>query len=50
MQTIEQVGYYFADRTGLEDPKSPELIPAVTIPKEAIDEEIERLASLPVTQ
>jgi quercetin dioxygenase-like cupin family protein len=39
-------GFYFADRTGLVE-TTPDLIPAVTIPKEAIDEEIERLASLP---
>jgi gentisate 1,2-dioxygenase len=44
---LERVGYYFADRTGVEEPKKPELIPALTIPKEAIDEEIDRLASLP---
>jgi gentisate 1,2-dioxygenase len=44
---LEYVGYYFADRTGVEEPKKPELIPAVSIPREAIDEEIDRLASLP---
>ena len=43
---MEQNGFYFADRTGVEE-KKLELIPAVTIPKEAIDAEIERLASLP---
>ena len=45
---MEQAGYYFADRTGFEEPARPELIPAVTITKEAIDQEIDRLASLPV--
>jgi gentisate 1,2-dioxygenase len=45
---MEQAGYYFADRTGFEEPAKPELIPAVTITKEAIDQEIDRLASLPV--
>jgi gentisate 1,2-dioxygenase len=44
---MEHNGYFFADRTGVEAPKKLDLIPAVTIPKEAIDEEIERLASLP---
>ena len=43
---MEQNGFYFADRTGVAE-KNPELIPAVTIPKEAIDAEIARLASLP---
>ncbi|HXQ51433.1 MAG TPA: AraC family ligand binding domain-containing protein [Stellaceae bacterium] len=37
---------FFLDRTGAQ-PVSPELWPAVVIPKEAIDQEIERLASLP---
>jgi gentisate 1,2-dioxygenase len=46
--TMEHSGYYFADRTGVAEPKKLDLIPAVTIPKEAIDEEVERLASLPV--
>jgi gentisate 1,2-dioxygenase len=45
---MEQAGYYFAARTGFEEPAKPELIPAVTITKEAIDQEIDRLASLPV--
>src|ERR1700722_3546043 len=44
---MEHTGYYFSDRTGVAEPEKPDLIPAVTIPKEAIDEEIERLASLP---
>ena len=44
---MEHNGFYFADRTGVAEPEKPDLIPAVTIPKEAIDEEIERLASLP---
>lgn len=43
---MEQNAYFFEDRAGLTEPKQ-ELIPAVTIPKEAIDAEIERLASLP---
>ena len=34
------------DRTGVGEPKL-DLIPAVTIPKEALEEEVERLASLP---
>ena len=37
---------FFLDRTGVA-PQAPELWPAVVIPKEAIDAEIERLASLP---
>ena len=44
---MEHTGFYFADRTGVAEPKKLDLIPAVTIPKEAIDEEVERLASLP---
>ena len=44
---MEHNGYHFADRTGVSEPKKLDLIPAVTIPKEAIDEEVERLASLP---
>ena len=44
---MEHTGFYFADRTGVSEPKKLDLIPAVTIPKEAIDEEVERLASLP---
>jgi gentisate 1,2-dioxygenase len=36
----------FVDRTGAA-PQAPELWPAIVIPKEAIDAEIERLASLP---
>ena len=39
--------FYFADRTGATE-KKIELIPPVVIPKEAIDAEIDRLASLPV--
>ena len=39
-------GYFFSDRTGLAQPES-ELLPAVTIPSEAIEAEVERLASLP---
>src|SRR5260370_27665348 len=38
--------FYLADRTDVTDGKI-ELIPPVVIPKEAIDAEIERLASLP---
>src|ERR1700747_3123007 len=45
---MDHTGYYFADRTGMAEPKKLDLIPAVTIPKEAIDEEVERLANLPV--
>jgi gentisate 1,2-dioxygenase len=41
-------GYHFVDRTGVEEPKKIDLIPAVTILKEEIDLEVERLASLPV--
>src|SRR5487761_936765 len=37
---------FFVDRTGTA-PVAPELWPAIVIPKEAIDTEIERLASLP---
>src|SRR3984957_13059954 len=36
----------FVDRTGVQ-PVSPELWPAIVIPKETIDAEIARLASLP---
>jgi gentisate 1,2-dioxygenase len=43
---MDNVGYSFVDRTGAAEPKL-ELIPAVIIPKEAIDQEVERLASLP---
>jgi gentisate 1,2-dioxygenase len=43
---MEHSGCYFADRTGVTESKL-DLIPAVTIPKEAIDEEVERLANLP---
>ena len=39
--------FYFADRTGATE-KKIELIPPVVIPKEAIDAEIDRLASLPL--
>jgi hypothetical protein len=39
--------YYFADRTDVAESKKLDLIPAATIPKEAIDEEVERLANLP---
>jgi quercetin dioxygenase-like cupin family protein len=44
---MEHNGYHFADRSGVTEPTKLDLIPAVTIPKEAIDEEVERLASLP---
>lgn len=44
---MDQEDFYFADRTGAAE-KPIELIPPVVIPKEAIDAEIERLASLPV--
>lgn len=44
---MDQRDFYFADRTGAAE-KPIELIPPVVIPKEAIDAEIERLASLPV--
>jgi hypothetical protein len=47
MMKMEHSGYYFADRTGVTESKKLDLIPAVTIPKEAIDEEVERLANLP---
>jgi hypothetical protein len=43
---MEHVGYSFVDCTGGAEPKL-DLIPAVTIPKEALEEEVERLASLP---
>ena len=43
---MENTGYSFVDRSGIAEPKL-ELIPAVIIPKEAIDAEVERLASLP---
>ena len=45
-ETAQETSYYFADHTGAAE-KKVDLIPAVTIPKEAIDAEIERLASLP---
>jgi gentisate 1,2-dioxygenase len=45
--TMEHNGFYFADRTGATEPTKPDLLPAVTIPKEAIEAEVERLASLP---
>src|SRR5580704_14492616 len=45
--TMEHNGFYFADRTGAAEPTKPDLLPAVTIPKEAIEAEVERLASLP---
>ena len=41
-----QQGSVFRDRTGAT-PVSPTLWPAVVIPKETIDAEVERLASLP---
>jgi len=44
---MEHTGYSFADHTGAAAPSKLDLLPAVTIPKEAIDEEAERLASLP---
>jgi len=43
---MEAKSFYFADRTGITEEKI-ELIPPVVIPKEAIDTEVERLASLP---
>jgi gentisate 1,2-dioxygenase len=43
---MESKDFHFADRSGASEPKV-ELIPPVVIPKEAIDAEIERLASLP---
>jgi gentisate 1,2-dioxygenase len=43
---MESKEFYFADRTGVTENKI-ELIPPVVIPKEAIDAEVERLASLP---
>lgn len=43
---MEAKNFYFADRTGITE-KKIELIPPVVIPKEAIDAEVERLASLP---
>src|SRR5260370_35516820 len=43
---MEQKEDYFADRTGATEEKI-ELIPPVVIPKEAIEAEVERLASLP---
>ncbi len=41
---MEAKSFYFADRTGITERKI-ELIPPVVIPKEAIDTEVERLAS-----
>ncbi len=43
---MEPKEYYFADCTGATE-KKIELIPPVVIPKEAIEAEVERLASLP---
>jgi hypothetical protein len=43
---MEYSGYYFADRTDVAESRKLDLIPAATIPKEAIDEEAERLANL----
>jgi len=43
---MEHQGFSFADRTGVVESKV-ELIPPIVIPKESIDTEIERLASLP---
>ena len=43
---MEVKEFYFADRTEVTEGKI-ELIPPVVIPKEAIDAEIKRLASLP---
>ncbi len=43
---METKEFHFADRSGASEPKI-ELIPPVVIPKEAMDAEIERLASLP---
>src|SRR5260370_25053955 len=42
---MEAKSFYFADRTGITERKI-ELIPPVVIPKEAIDTEVEGLASL----
>ena len=47
---MEQTGYYFADRTGVHPPEKLDLIPAVTVTKEEIDQEIDRLASLPAPE
>src|ERR1700686_2437443 len=43
---MESKDFHFADRSGASEPKI-ELIPPVVIPKEAMDTEIERLASWP---
>jgi hypothetical protein len=43
---MEQKDFQFVDRTGAP-PKPVELISPVVVPKEAIEAEIERLASLP---
>src|SRR5467141_1936321 len=43
---MEPKEYYFADCTGATE-KKIELIPPVVVPKEAIEAEVERLASLP---
>src|SRR3984885_9766498 len=43
---MESKDFHFADRSGAIEPNI-ELIPPVVIPKEAMDAEIERLASLP---
>ena len=44
---MEQSSYYFADHSGAAVPAKLDLMPAVTIPREAIEAEIERLASIP---
>ena len=44
---MDEKGYYFADCTGVTKSSKPDLIPAVTVPREAIEQEVERLASLP---
>lgn len=43
---MEQAGFQFVDRTGAAA-KPPELISPVVVPKEALDEEIARLAGMP---
>lgn len=45
-EVMEQ-GYFFSDHTGESAPSKLDLMPAVTIPREAIEAEVERLASLP---
>src|SRR5258708_39727735 len=43
---MDAKSFYLADRTGVTE-KKIELIPPVVIPKQAIDTEVERMASLP---